>query len=419
MKKYFLFLLIVLMSVVVLSACQSDEGNSSTNNDDGNSSDVVTLDVIWFSDGNEGEVFKEITDKYSEDHPNVKFNIIDTPYDDLFNRIRTRVSGGDAPDLARISGVGHIQDALLDLTPYVDDDFLGQFVDAAQPTVVRDEKILGVPTDLTAHGLYYNKDYFEQAGVEVPSSPEDVWTWEEFADALEKVKENSDARFGLAYDLSPSRYSTLIYQNGGRIFAEDQETLSVNEPEAVGALNYFKELHDREITPDSIWLGGENPNSLFRSGQAAAHWSGNWNLQTYDENADFNWGVTYMPKGTQRSSVAGGKQMVGFKDSKHKDEVSDFLLYFASQEVNEEFVSKSLFLSTRIDNVDVEYSLRSDEMNVFAQELAATSQIPTLDWENPNMPAVETLITENVQRVLADDLSPQEAMDAVVENADY
>ncbi|SFL34018.1 carbohydrate ABC transporter substrate-binding protein, CUT1 family [Gracilibacillus orientalis] len=417
MKNKIYLLSMVLGLFILLSACSD---NSDSTSSDGEGEDEVTLDVIWFSDGNEGEVFKEITDKYTEENPNIKFNIIDTPYDDLMTRIRTRVSGGDAPDLARISGVNHVQEALLDLSPYLEDKqaFLDEFVDVAIPTVERGDKIIGIPTDVTAHGLFYNKEHFEQAGVEVPQSTEDVWNWEEFKQALTQVKENSDARFALAYDLSPSRYSTLIYQNGGSIFSDDQQSLVINNSESVEALEYFKDLHDQELIPSSIWLGGENPNSLFRSGQAAMHFSGNWNIQSYEENADFEWGVTYMPEGSQRSSVAGGKQIVGFNDSEHKDAVADFLLYFSSQEVNAEFVKESSFLSTRADNAELDYEVRSEEMKVFADELAVTSELPTLDWENPNMPSVETLITENVQKVLSGDIEPQEAMDELVDNVE-
>ena len=45
--------------------------------------------------------------------------------------------------------------------------------------------------DVTANGIIYNKTAFEQAGVEVPQSEEDIWTWEEYEEALKKVIEGS------------------------------------------------------------------------------------------------------------------------------------------------------------------------------------------------------------------------------------
>ncbi|MFZ4453085.1 ABC transporter substrate-binding protein [Salibacterium aidingense] len=405
---------------LVLGGCSSGE-EAEQGNDQDSDNENVTLDVVWFSDGNEGEVFKEITEDYKKDHPNVDFNIIETPYDDIYDRIRTRVSGGDAPDLARISNPGAVSDALLRLDSEFGDkeEFYEQLKPSARPWAEVNGEFVAVPTDLTAHGLFYNKEYFEQAGVEVPASADDVWNWSEFADALETVKENSDARMGLAYDMSPSRYSTLIYQNGGRIFSDDGQSLKLNETESVEALEYFKELHDREIIPESLWLGGENPNTLFRSGQAAAHFSGNWNLQNYSENADFDWGVTYLPKQEQRSSVAGGKQMVTFKDSEHKEEAVEFMKYFISKEQNEKYVSESLFLSPRADSEDIEYNVESEAMKIFNNELSVTPEATSEDWSNfEYMPDVEKKITENVQKTLDGSMTPQEAMDEIVDSSE-
>ncbi|SFL91908.1 ABC transporter substrate-binding protein [Salibacterium qingdaonense] len=417
MKKPAAMIAMGVLSGLVAAGCSGGEETGQ----DSSSGDTVTLDVIWFSDGNEGEVFKEITEDYKSENPNVEFNIIETPYDDIYNRIRTRVSGGDAPDLARISNPGAVSDALLRLDGEFGnkEEFYNQLKPSARPWAEVNGEFVAVPTDLTAHGLYYNKEYFEQAGVEVPDSTEDIWNWSEFADAIEKVKENSDARMGLAYDMSPSRYSTLIYQNGGRIFSEDGQSLKINESESVEALEYFNELHEREIIPQSIWLGGENPNSLFRSGQAAAHLSGNWNLQNYSDNADFEWGVTYMPQKAQRSSVAGGKQMVTFKDSEHKEEAVKFMKYFISKEQNKKYVSESLFISPRSDIENIEYAAETEAMNIFNNELSVTPEATAEDWSNfEYMPDVEQKITENVQRTLDGAMTPQEAMDSIVESSD-
>lgn len=413
MKNKTKLLSLGLVAPMILAGC----GGGGQSGDD---NDQVTLDVLWFSDGVEGEVFKEITEDYQEEHPNVEFNIIDTPYDDLYDRIRTRVSGGDAPDLARISNPGEVANSLEPLDSYFNkEDFYDQLTPAAQPWAEVEGEFVAVPTDLTAHGLFYNKDYFEQAGVEVPTSSEDIWNWDEFADAMKKVKENSDARMGLAYDLSPSRYSTLIYQNGGRIFSEDGQSLNINNEKGIEALEYFKELHEEEIIPESIWLGGENPNSLFRSGQAAAHLSGNWNLQTYSSEEGLNWGVTYLPQEERRSSVAGGKQMVTFKDSENKEEAAEFMEYFISEEVNEKYVTESLFLSPLKAGEDIEYEEEPEAMNIFNEELAVTPAATSEDWSNfEYMPEVEQLITENVQRALNGEMTPEEAMNSVADNSE-
>lgn len=41
-------------------------------------------------------------------------------------------------------------------------------------------------TDLTAVGMFVNKELFEEAGVSYPTSEEDIWTWDEFLSSGKK-----------------------------------------------------------------------------------------------------------------------------------------------------------------------------------------------------------------------------------------
>jgi alpha-1,4-digalacturonate transport system substrate-binding protein len=76
----------------------------------------TVLDFVWFSDGVEGEVLKDIIDDYQEENPDVEFNIIEVPYNELNTKIKTMVAGGNPPDLARVSNPGELSSALLNLT---------------------------------------------------------------------------------------------------------------------------------------------------------------------------------------------------------------------------------------------------------------------------------------------------------------
>jgi alpha-1,4-digalacturonate transport system substrate-binding protein len=376
----------------------------------------VTLDFVWFTDGKEDEVLKDILADYKEENPNVSFNLIEVPYNDLNTKIKTMVAGGEAPDLARVTNTGQLAPSLLDLKPYVEEGFLDQFVQSSHPYVAIDGGIVGVPVDTTANGIIYNKDYFEQAGVEVPtekSDLEDLWTWDEWADALEKVVENSDARYGLAYDFSPHRWSTLLYQAGGQFLNADGTESMIDSPAGERAVQFFVELHERDIIPDSIWLGGENPNTLFRSGVTAMHFAGNWMLTNYKENiTDFDWGVAYMPKEERRSSVFGGKFLSSFKDATHKEEAVKFLKYFASQEVNAKFNRESLFLSARKDNAELDYNFGSDMFAIFSNELAVSPPAAGSDWAyNRIIGAVYSDIRKEIVAAIQGNQSPKQAVE--------
>lgn len=298
MKKVISMLLIMTIILNTLTACGKG----------GDSADAIkTLNVVWFTDGKEDITFKELASAYEETHENIKIELIEVPYSDMESKIKNMINGEEVPALARLTNLGAFRNQLVDLSEYVSDAeaFKNNFGEGLK--FIYDDKILAAPMDVTANGLIYNKTAFEQAGVSVPQSESEIWTWDEWKEAMKKVMENSDVKYGLVYDNTTQRFSTLMYQAGASMLNADLTASNFNTPEMNRAVSFFKELHDEKIIPDSVWLGSENPNELFRTGQVALHFSGSWMIANYkNEITDFEWGVTYLPKEANRSSVPGG-----------------------------------------------------------------------------------------------------------------
>lgn len=346
----------------------------------------ANLDFVWFSDGNEGEVMKGLLKQYEEKNPNIKVNLVEVAFADIGTKLKTMISGGNPPALARMTDTSTFSNQALDLTPYVGDlkAFTGQFMDTLKPYyVTKDNKVIAVPLDVTANGLIYNKTLFKKAGVSVPTSPDNVWTWTEFEAALKQVMEKGGAKYGLVWDFSTHRWTTMLYQFGGSLFSADGTKAALNSDNAVKAVDYFAKLHKDGIMPTSVWLGGDNPNNLFRSGTVAAHMAGNWVLGNYKTIDTFEWGVTYMPKEATRSSVPGGKYLMGFKGSKVEKETADLIKFLSTKEANAKYATDSLFMSPRKDNAKLDYSFGKDLFEVFANELASTPASAGADWSNP------------------------------------
>lgn len=424
-----LLLLLSVVFVVILAACSggnntdlsgntgstgSSSSGSSQQTDSGKKN--VTLDFVWFTDGIEGEVMEEIIEDYQNENPHVEINLIEVAYSDLDTKLKTMISGGKPPALTRITNPGGYVNQALDMGNYVDDveAFMDQFVESVRPYYVFDGKIVSVPQDVTANGLIYNKTLFDKAGVEVPQSPDEIWTWDEFADALRKVIDDGDAQHGMVWDFTPHRWSTMLYQFGGSIFSEDISEATINNDAGVNAVEYFIKLHKDGLMPESVWLGGENPNNLFRSGTVAAHFSGNWMISNYRDITDFEWGITYSPIGEIRSSVPGGKYVMAFENSGVEDEAAAFILYLASQEVNAKFTSESLFISPRKDNAVLDYEYGKEMFAVFANELDNTPAAAARDWAQQEiLPKVQNEIRDSIVEVLLGNVTAKDALDDV------
>ena len=373
MKKAVSLVLAGALALGALTGCSAG-GNKADN-------EVKTLDVVWFSDGKEGESFLGLADQYMSEHPNIKIELIEVPYADLESKIKNMLNGKEAPALARLTNLGPFQNQLVDLGQYVSDKntFVNSFGEGLK--FVFDDKVLAAPMDVTANGLIYNKTAFEKAGVKVPQSEDEIWTWDEWKAAMKTVMEKSDCKYGLVYDKSPQRFTTLLYEAGGSLLNTDLNASNFNTPETRRAVSFFKELHDEEIIPSSVWLGSENPNNLFRTGQVAMHFCGSWMISNYkDQITDFEWGVTYLPKEVRRSSVPGGKYLAAFQNTGVEKEAAQFIEWISKAENNAKYCKENSYLSQVKGNESLDYEYGKEFFDIFSKELAATDSQPGAEW---------------------------------------
>lgn len=417
MKKYLALFLTACMAAAMLTGCGGSGSSSGSaaggSSADGGSADgeQVTMDLIWWTDGNETKVMQELIDEYEELHPNITINLQEIAFDDLNTKLQMAIAGGEAPAMSRgtESTISLLGDAMVDFSDYIDTDALQEeYMESVDYLYKVGDKVVAIPTEVTANGMIYNKTAFETAGVEVPTGPDDIWTWEEFREALQKVVDSGAVKYGMAIDNPSHRWLTMLYEFGGSLANENGGNLSSEE--SMNAINFTKQLYDDGLAVSSIWLSGEDPNNLFRSGQLAVHISGTWMVQNYDENiTDFEWGVTYMPVGTTRSSVPGGKNITAFQGTGCEQEAVDFITWVTAQEQNEKYCKDCLYVSPRLDNANIEYPVRSEEFAIFADELANTVPAAGFDMSMPGYTAVGYVDLQDYwPEVVAGTMSPEE-----------
>ena len=397
------------------TAAKTEEAGKETDSKDAGSDEVKVLDVVWFSDGKEGESFMKLANEYMELHPDIKIELIEVPYADVDNKLKNMLNAGEQPALARLTNLGVVQNQLIDLNEYVSDPeaFKNNFGSGLRTDF--DGKFLAAPMDVTANGIIYNKTAFEQAGVEVPQSEEDIWTWEEYEEALQKVMEGSDCKYGMVFDYSPQRFSTLLYQAGGSLLNEDMTASNINSPEMKKALEWFKKLHDEGIMPTSVWLGAENPNEMFRTGQVATHFAGSWMIANYkDQITDFEWGVTYLPQDAERATVPGGKWLGAFAGTGVEKEAAEFIEWISQPEKNAQYCKENYYLSQVKGNESLDYDFGAEFFETFSNELNATSDVPGKEWGYQAFTnSIQTDLKNGISEMLAGNITSDELMENI------
>lgn len=155
------------------------------------------------------------------------------------------------------------------------------------------------PKDFSTLALIYDPDVLSEAGVEVPT------TWEELAAAAETLTTGDaaaiaagTAQAGLAMGVEYPRWGVFLFQNGAAITNEDNTAMTLDTPEAREALEYVAGLYQdgyavKPASVDAGWAG-----EAFGQGKAAMTIEGNWIVSALEETfPDKNYAIAELPQG--------------------------------------------------------------------------------------------------------------------------
>ncbi|MDO0909492.1 extracellular solute-binding protein [Streptomyces sp. DT2A-34] len=291
---------------LLLSAC----GGGS---DSGGTSKSLTFWISTVPGQDAG--WKKMVAQY-EKETGVKVKLVNIPYDGYDAKLRNAAQANSLPDVAAVPKLDPIwSNKLIDLKDIANNKsnkINGNFV-------AKDSsgKVLSIPSDVTASGMFINKSLFEKAGVSYPTSPQKTWTWTEFIKAADEVREKTKAKYSLTFDQSPSRLRAMVYEMGGKyVHADDSGKFSVDAA-TKKAVKYFVGLNDDKTMPKSVWTSGADPSAMFQSGDVVAYWSGVWQVPAFAESIKkFEWASVPTPaQPVQASDVNSGGMTVGFNNN--------------------------------------------------------------------------------------------------------
>ncbi|WP_319563085.1 sugar ABC transporter substrate-binding protein [Marispirochaeta sp.] len=361
----------------------------------------VELSVLWFDDANESEVFLQTMADYRETHPNVSFDVQVIPFQDYEKKLKLMIAGGTPPDIARVTNnhIAMLYESMEPLNGNIEnlDRFVSNFFESSLALATNPAgQLVALPTEATANGMLVNKTAFESVGIDIDELSR-TWTWDEWVDAMKKVvAENAKIKYGIGYDFSPHRWSTLLFEAGGRFLNDELDGMNFNTPETLDTLNFFKMLHDEGLAPKSVWMGSEKPQEMFMSGLVACHIGGSWWINAYAQDiTGFEWTAVRMPKRKIRSSVPGGKFIATFKGAANQEVAFDVIKTFSDKEHNEQYCLNTFNLSSRKD-AEIEYPRRSSDFAVFADDLSVTPAYTANDWKSPELNKIYSYIREQI-----------------------
>ncbi len=307
--------------------------------------------IMWYSDGNEGEVMQDLLNRFMQDNPDINVILDNVSYQVTQEQLPITLAAGEGPDIARVTNLKALSKHWLDLTPYINDPEYWRANYGAQADWMRpdgSDAITGFMTQLTVTGGFANKTLFEQAGVEIPGPKA---TWDEWVNAADQVAKNQGLAAAFAFDRSGHRLSGPNVSYGADYIAPDGMPAPIDEgvktfvTKMVNWTNEGKNLKD-------VWVSAAGSTYRaaaddFINAQIPYYYSGNWQISNFASKIGdaFDWIATGSPCGTVAcSGMAGGAGLVAIKYTKVPEAVGKVMDYLASEPVVREFSERTLFL---------------------------------------------------------------------------
>jgi len=354
-KTNWLKLLGFALLLTVLVACSDNGGNDTSTSDDtpvvtdapagtianaDTDEPVADLEPVeirigtWDS-GQGLEMKEQIAASFMAQHPHITV-IIESVPDGFGERLLTQLAANDAPDLFQI-GDGDVamfqsRGAFADLTPFINganpmnlDDFFGPMLEVGRIG----DGIYTLPKDFSTMAVFYNRDIFDEAGIDYPTND---WTLEDFREIALAL--TTDERWGAQWMGGTRGAMPLIYMHGGDVIAPDGQTVLgyMDSEGTIAALEFLNQLTNVDrVIPSSVELQAFQGVNLFLSEQVAMTAHGIWSANQFVE-AGMNFGTVMLPSGP--AGQFGTVFYAGYgmwSGSQNQEEAWMFLNYLTTQ----------------------------------------------------------------------------------------
>jgi alpha-1,4-digalacturonate transport system substrate-binding protein len=294
------------VATLTLSACGSGS-------DDSGDAKKITF---WYSTAAQDQGYADLAKDFKAKE-GIDVEIVNIPNDGYQDKLKQAAQANSLPDTASVPSLDSLWvNQLQDLSATANNATNNLNKDLL---TVQDGKVLTIPSDVTAAGLFINKSLFDKAKVAYPTDPAQTWTWDDFLAAADKVRTATKAKYDLVYDRSPARIRPWIYNHGGKGFQLGADgKFAAPDATTVQAIADFAKLNNDVIMPKSVWGAGADPNALFKSGQVVAYFSGVWQVADFaDGITNFEWASVPTPaQPVHATDINLGGKVVAFNNDK-------------------------------------------------------------------------------------------------------
>ena len=350
------------------------------------------------------ELYNTLVNKFMEENPDIQVNV--TLAESTTTTLISRVAAGNIPQLVSVfpwnaSYKDMFREGLfMDLT---DQDFMKRVTPSVLERCEVNGKQYSLPLTTNSFGLYYNVDIFNELGLTIPKTMDEMWG------VCDKLVEAGIQPFSF-----PDKKAVRINQQFDRMLigCVDHDFYSKCDEQINGSYNIKDDPNIRKYAetilklreygnPDSLGYDDEPAYEEFTSGKSAMHIDGSWAVTTFETmNPDLNFNCTAIPAITTDDFWTCGTVDTAYSISadctpEQQDACIRFLDFLVREDIAQEF-SDGDKNPTLIQGV--EYNVpQLKEINDYIDEgrfAPSLASIWTQDLRNSLVVSVQALILD-------------------------
>ncbi|NJP37727.1 extracellular solute-binding protein [Bacillus luteus] len=291
--------------LIALSACGADESEDAASADENNNGgdtneaaeqEEVTLDFMHLwpqgSSPDHYRIVTEIIEEFEEMHPHVTVEMEVLENEQYKNKLQVVSSSNQLPDVGMTWPAGFLE-------PYVNGDLFAPLDDALEEDNMRDDFVAGtieaysvddeayaLPLELNIAPVFYNQAIFDEYGVEVPE------TYDDLIEVIDTLSEGGMTPIALGNRdrwTGSLWYMYLADRIGGSeaLNSAIDRSGSFTDERLVEAADRIQEMVDHDAFISGFnGLSDQEAKAEFMNGNAAMYLIGSWDLPNYTTNEE-------------------------------------------------------------------------------------------------------------------------------------
>jgi len=382
---------------------------------EGGRSKPITLEFWGTYD--DYKVYGELIEAFQKENKNIAIKYTQKSFADYEKELLNALAAGTGPDIFSIhqTWLPKYEDKISPMPQtkefITSKVFQDTFVDVVYSDFVINDKIYGIPFYVDTLALYYNKDFFNSAGI--PSPPAD---WDEFLDDVELLTqkdqwgniERSGVAMGTAQNINRSTdiLTLFMLQTGAQMVDSSHTRATFNQTSYLeggafnpgrDALRFYTDFSNP--TKRVYCWNREMPYSIdaFYQGKTAMMINYSYNISTIRAKSPYlNFGVAAVPQIKDRKfdvNYANYWAQTVSRGSENPGEAWTFLLYLVRQDNLQKYLEKAQRPTSRRDLV--EWQRGDSDLGIFAN-----SALSARSWYQVDSQAIEQIFADMIESVV-------------------